>query len=252
MRKKRRRLGATTLNRRRSIRGSGIRPKWKILLRRGDDRTWTMRIHAVTGKKRIMLGDVRGEFERTSPGILSRPRRIASTLLPKGYVPGLCLRLKNSFMNFSCFYIALIPLPFDSTAAVLSPSPRFLFVANGLWGRSTSPGEEEFSAWSADEEEKTRRGGRLGDPRMPAVKIIRRGGWIIVSNLVASLNCSSNFEIHFEFPIEFIDRIKSLFSHLGSIFDSLNHTLRWYDRVMIIYSIYILGFESLIQDGAAV
>lgn len=144
MRKKRRRLGATTLNRRRSIRGSGIRPKWKILLRRGDDRTWTMRIHAVTGKKRIMLGDVRGEFERTSPGILSRPRRIASTLLPKGYVPGLCLRLKNSFMNFSCFYIALIPLPFDSTAAVLSPSPRFLFVANGLWGRSTSPGEEEL------------------------------------------------------------------------------------------------------------
>lgn len=99
---------------------------------------------------------------------------------------------------------------------------------------------------------RTRRGGRLGDPRMPAVKIIRRGGWIIVSNLVASLNCSTNFEIHFEFPIEFIDRIKSLFSHLGSIFDSLNHTLRWYDRVMIIYSIYILGFESLIQDGAAV
>lgn len=78
----------------------------------------------------------RHQFKRTSPGILSRPRRIASTLL-KGYVPGLCLRLKNSFMNFSCFYIALIPLPFDSTTA-LSPSPRFLFVANGLWGRSTA------------------------------------------------------------------------------------------------------------------
>lgn len=131
----------------------------------------------------------RHQFKRTSPGILSRPRRIASTLL-KGYVPGLCLRLKNSFMNFSCFYIALIPLPFDSTTA-LSPSPRFLFVANGLWGRSTARrscvclergrgGEDEEGTtwWSANA-----RGEDCTTRRLD----------IIVSNLVASLNCSTNF-----------------------------------------------------------
>lgn len=106
-------------------------------------------------------------------------------------------------MNFSCFY-RLDPL-YTLAFRFYRGSPfSFLDSSSLQMGfelvrrlGERYRGEERFppggwtkrriNGYMADDE------GRLGDPRMPAVKIIRRGAWIIVSNLVASLKCSSNF-----------------------------------------------------------
>lgn len=135
------------MNRRRSIRGllgSGIRP-WKILQQeRWQDMDDVELVNSGCYRQKgdnIRDVDVREKRERerelwtlqamasftvkrTSPGILSRPRRIASAR--KGY--WLTLQVYAGLRTalwISRASIALIPftrLPFDSTAGVLSPS----------------------------------------------------------------------------------------------------------------------------------
>lgn len=108
-------------------------------------------------------------------------------------------------MNFSCFYLALIPftrLPFDSTAGVLSPSfdSSSLQMGFEVVRREPCKWRGTFSAWRKADGQKngyTEDGTMTKDDLVirecPRWRLYDEERRIIVSNLVASLNCFEQF-----------------------------------------------------------